>query len=395
MEISGIFFALLLVNFTIVLGENINRAVLENRILKTLLSAGPNDHLLRPPRANASENEPVDVRVNVYVRKVIRIDHVKNEYEVQLTFRQQWNDDRLKYDDYEGKVHFVIVNDVHRFWMPDLFFSDERQGNIHDLIVPNSFIRIFPNGDIMFSMRISLTLTCPMNLRRYPFDTQVCPLKVASYGYTTEDVVLRWKEEDPVQATTLTSITGFILDGHTTDSCTSNTKTGEYGCVVAHFNFKRLSFHYLLHIYLPLALLVAASWISFWLSASSILSRLTISIGTSFCILLQLYSNSIHFFSLYYVTALDIWAAICCASVFGALVENLYVDYSHIKRVKAVPSMEEGGEGKGNRTEAEFTTFKFLWAKASGQTPKIDVISRVVFPLFFVLTNVIYWPLLI
>lgn len=98
------------------------------------------------------------------------------EYEVQLTFRQQWNDERLKFDDHEGKninlnlkspkhilglitfsltgkVPFVIVNDVNRFWIPDLFFSDEREGKIHNLIVPNSYLRIHPNGEVIFSMR--------------------------------------------------------------------------------------------------------------------------------------------------------------------------------------------------------------------------------------------------
>lgn len=112
--------------------------------------------------------------------------------------------------------------------------------------------------------------------------------------------------------------------------------------MLVKFSFARLSFHYLLHIYLPLFLLAVASWVSFWLSPSSILSRLTISVGTSFCALIQLYSNSQHFFSLYYFTALDLWVGGCCVCVFGTLIENLYVDYIHTKHVKAISSIEEG-----------------------------------------------------
>jgi hypothetical protein len=36
------------------------------------------------------------------------------------------------------------------------------------------------NIDIFFPSRISLTLACPMDLRLYPLDKQVCVLQIAS-----------------------------------------------------------------------------------------------------------------------------------------------------------------------------------------------------------------------
>lgn len=37
--------------------------------------------------------------------------------------------------------------------MPDLFFSNEREGHFHDIIVPNVYVRIFPNGAVLYSIR--------------------------------------------------------------------------------------------------------------------------------------------------------------------------------------------------------------------------------------------------
>ena len=36
------------------------------------------------------------------------------------------------------------------------------------------------SGTVLFSIRVSLTLSCPMNLKLYPLDTQTCPMQIAS-----------------------------------------------------------------------------------------------------------------------------------------------------------------------------------------------------------------------
>lgn len=128
---------------------------------------------------------------------------------MQLTFREQWMDERLKYDDIGGKyiyIHYNIhtlyityifqliqqkkgrlkyltLTEANRVWMPDLFFSNEKEGHFHNIIMPNVYIRIFPYGSVLYSIRISLTLACPMNLKLYPLDRQVCSLRMASCKY--------------------------------------------------------------------------------------------------------------------------------------------------------------------------------------------------------------------
>ena len=141
------------------------------------------------------------------------IHSTKQEYSVQLTFREQWIDERLKFDDIQGTLHmncvlvigldrnflmpnlteqqkqtyvfagrlkYLTLTEANRVWMPDLFFSNEKEGHFHNIIMPNVYIRIFPNGSVLYSIRISLTLACPMNLKLYPLDRQVCSLRMAS-----------------------------------------------------------------------------------------------------------------------------------------------------------------------------------------------------------------------
>ena len=82
---------------------------------------------------------------------------------------------------------------VWQVWMPDTFFRNEKDGKFHDIIQPNLYVRVFPDGDILYSIRVSLTLACPMNLKLFPLDTQTCHLTIASYGWTERDLQYIWK----------------------------------------------------------------------------------------------------------------------------------------------------------------------------------------------------------
>ena len=51
---------------------------------------------------------------------------------------------------------------------------------MHNVLVPNLYVRLYADGTVLFSIRVSLTLSCPMNLKMYPLDTQKCPMQIAS-----------------------------------------------------------------------------------------------------------------------------------------------------------------------------------------------------------------------
>ena len=89
----------------------------------------------------------------------------RQEYSIQITFREEWVDDRLSYDDMNGRIKFLVLTDPDKIWKPDLFFSNEKDGHFHDIIMPNVLLRIFPDGSVLYSIRISLTLFCPMDLK--------------------------------------------------------------------------------------------------------------------------------------------------------------------------------------------------------------------------------------
>jgi hypothetical protein len=74
----------------------------------------------------------------------------------------------------------LTLDDVKRIWKPDVFFSNSKSEEPNGALEPNILVRIYPDGNVLFSTRLTLTLGCPMDLMHYPFDKQSCPLKIAS-----------------------------------------------------------------------------------------------------------------------------------------------------------------------------------------------------------------------
>ncbi|KAH7946361.1 hypothetical protein HPB49_023439 [Dermacentor silvarum] len=154
-----------------------NFRAIEKRILDSIIGQGRYDCRIRPMGINntarllivlllGSPNPdpflvdgPCVVRVNIYLRSISKIDDLSMEYTVQMTFREQWRDERLQYDDLGGQVRYLTLTEPDKLWKPDLFFSNEKEGHFHNIIMPNVLLRIHPNGDVLFSIRQAFSLT--------------------------------------------------------------------------------------------------------------------------------------------------------------------------------------------------------------------------------------------
>ncbi|XP_037890703.1 glutamate-gated chloride channel isoform X12 [Glossina fuscipes] len=412
----------------------------EKKVLDQILGAGKYDARIRPSGINGTDG-PAVVRVNIFVRSISKIDDVTMEYSVQLTFREQWTDERLKFDDIQGRLKYLTLTEANRVWMPDLFFSNEKEGHFHNIIMPNVYIRIFPNGSVLYSIRISLTLACPMNLKLYPLDRQICSLRMASYGWTTNDLVFLWKEGDPVQVVKNLHLPRFTLEKFLTDYCNSKTNTGEYSCLKVDLLFKREFSYYLIQIYIPCCMLVIVSWVSFWLDQGAVPARVSLGVTTLLTMATQTSGINASLPPVSYTKAIDVWTGVCLTFVFGALLEFALVNYAsrsdmHKENLKKKrrdleqasldaasdlldtdsnatfamkPLVRHPGDPmameklrqcevhmqppkRPNCCKTWLSKFPTSWLDIQcSRSKRIDVISRITFPLVFALFNLVYW----
>ncbi|KAH9403634.1 Glycine receptor subunit alpha-3, partial [Tyrophagus putrescentiae] len=254
----------------------------EKSIIDSLLASNRYDSQIIPFSANDSSDEakPVLVTVNYLLRSVESIDDRKGEWTVQLTFRQSWTDERLQFIKQfnHNRISYLSLpgNYEARIWKPDTFFKEARSGRHHQLLLSNHLIRVYPDGTVLYSTHITLTLSCPMGFRHYPFDRQTCQISFAS--------------------------------------C-------EYSCLASEFTWKRSTHPVLMH--LPGFLFVLVCFTGFWLDGKKdITARTVIVFGSLLALALSAaYQNALFPVVVNYNKKLDIWNGASLALAFVALLE--------------------------------------------------------------------------
>ncbi|CAI4229423.1 unnamed protein product [Auanema sp. JU1783] len=394
------------------------------------------DRRIRPPNINdKGENKPVNVETNAYIRSFSNIDFVKMQYDVQLTFRQAWHDSRLAYNYRNGKIpKFMIITRDDLIWKPDTFFLNEKNAFRHNIDSPNMLLRIYANGSVLYSQRISLTLSCPMLMKRYPMDKQSCDMAFASYAYSEDEIVYNWKHNDSIQLhkALRTSLPCFTLYDFETNTCTSKTNTGTYSCLKVTFNLHRQFSYYMLQVYIPSTLLVIVSWISFWLERTAVPARITLGVTSLLTMTTQAASIQNSLPAVSYVKAIDIWLGSCMSFIFAAVLEFAWVSVAASKFawVSVAASSQETREGKtkscnqhgelqspdsgidkswhsklGSKDEEEEEDNALLKSselsekkpdsenkqKQVDESRVIDLVARKVFPLMFIIFQISYW----
>ncbi|KAI8517329.1 Glycine receptor subunit alpha-3 [Branchiostoma belcheri] len=307
------------------------------------------------------------------------------DYRLNIFLRQTWRDTRLAFEENEemGYSDSVSLDPslLKRIWVPDTFFTNEKGAEFHHVTTENKLLRVNSKGEILYSIRLTLTLACPMKLQRFPMDQQVCPMKLESYGMTTDDMRLQWnylkkngEEQNPVQIADDLELPQFRIvsirytqytmdystDGMTTDDVRLVWKdtdtpvaiaddlvlpqfaitsivttqmimeysTGSYSRMRAEFTLERQMGYYMIQTYVPTILIVILSWVSFWINIEAAPARVALGITTVLTMTTQSSGSSGAKPKVSYVKAIDIWMAVCLMFVFAALIEFAAVNFA-------------------------------------------------------------------
>uniref|UniRef100_A0A8D0UIG1 Glycine receptor alpha 3 n=1 Tax=Sus scrofa TaxID=9823 RepID=A0A8D0UIG1_PIG len=271
---------------------------------------------------------PVNVTCNIFINSFGSIAETTMDYRVNIFLRQKWNDPRLAYSEYPDDSLDLDPSMLDSIWKPDLFFANEKGANFHEVTTDNKLLRIFKNGNVLYSIRLTLTLSCPMDLKNFPMDVQTCIMQLESFGYTMNDLIFEWQDEAPVQVAEGLTLPQFLLkEEKDLRYCTKHYNTGKFTCIEVRFHLERQMGYYLIQMYIPSLLIVILSWVSFWINMDAAPARVALGITTVLTMTTQSSGSRASLPKVSYVKAIDIWMAVCLLFVFSALLEYAAVNF--------------------------------------------------------------------
>ncbi|XP_077484893.1 glycine receptor subunit alpha-2-like [Amblyomma americanum] len=347
---------------------------------------------------------PTPVRVSVYIITLGPINTNRMTYDVDIHLQQSWFDPRLNLRRF-GVNKTVSLNGAEiadRIWKPDLYFVNAKRARTHSVTMPNVLVDITPDGDIYYTMRLTLELRCPMGFRRYPLDIQRCPMTISTFSETTQRTVLQWEAVDPVFFEGEVQIPQFDLLEMVYENYTDSFETGTFSVLRANFTISRERGFYLINMYFPTLLSVVISWFAFYLHLNMAPGRIILDLG----MLLNLLSVNRGVRSelppVSYMKALDVWMGACICAVFGSLLVFSVVNY--MGRIKQRPKLyrmvddtafvlltrkKELAEDPESYDDKEYDELHRNLKRAQS----IDRFARVAFPFVFLVFNTAYWSL--
>lgn len=369
------------------------------------------------------DNEPVTVGMSLDIASIDTISEINMDYTATIFLRQRWTDERLIF---EGNKSLSLDGRlVELLWVPDTFIVDSKKSFLHDITVENRLIRIYPNGTVLYALRITTTVACSMDLTKYPMDKQTCTLQLESWGYNINDVMFYWtRGNDSVRGLNTLRLAQYTVEGHYTSVSEAVYETGRYPKLVFHFDLKRNILYFILETYVPSILLVVLSWVSFWISQSSVPARICIGVTTVLTMTtLMMGARTSLPNANCFIKAIDVYLGICFSFIFGALLEYAIAHFCTLHRpdlkkhvqndpeeeeidmngtIAAVSSREnaqtEVDSNRKNRSQGShcaMSTMKRLlcifYCFQVENPHQIDNYSRLSFPLSFIIVNVFYW----
>jgi hypothetical protein len=214
---------------------------------------------------------PTRIEVSFYFIDLMEVIDVEETFGADIFFIARWKDSRLK-----GENERVVPTSG--VWMPTVLVFNKRDASI-DL---PQVVTIQPDGTVIYRQRIMGTFASPLDLRKFPLDSQTLYIELVSYGKSTDEVIL-------VEAP------GYGA-GRNNDFSIRNWQIGKFQLIQDGFHpmpgarelsrltvsldVKRYWRYYLIQMLVPLFLIVAMSGIPFWINPEVIPTRISTSVTT-------------------------------------------------------------------------------------------------------------------
>ncbi|XP_077990571.1 glycine receptor subunit alpha-2-like [Glandiceps talaboti] len=377
----------------------------------------------------------VKVLCGLYICSFDSISETSMDYSVTMYVRQMWNDTRLRFN----ATNAIVINGSHKnnIWVPDLFFTNAKDSSVHmsTSTKESMLLRVTPDGEVLYTIRLGVILSCHMSLENFPMDQQECSINIESFSYATNDLELTWLPTDAVVVDKSVRLPQYTISDVESETKIGEYLTGNFGQVIVRFSLVRQIGFYVLQAYIPSTLLVVLSWLALWMEITSAPARVSLGITTVLALVTQGTWIRGQLPKIAYVTAIDVWLVCCQVFVFATLIEFALVYYMHayeqgqysLQRAKRasrkalksgmkqteIPPWAKGGFSDGPMNGTPFKERKPLSRREHSNeeinskatvrfnvtTRKdfmdraimIDHVCRVFFPLAFIIFNVVYW----
>ena len=191
-----------------------------------------------------------------------------------MTLKLQWFETRLNLSkglteqllEPNSTINSLLIDSSYatKFWIPDIYFQNALSVSIVNSGLNIQFLAIGLDQNITYTVRLSGTFMCKMDLTSYPQDYQYCSLEavscesitkfwsqidlnLSSVTQTADNLVIHWDQFETGQP----SYPKFRIRTSFLGKCVRTIISGDYSCKSATLKLVRRVGYYVLRVYAP------------------------------------------------------------------------------------------------------------------------------------------------
>jgi hypothetical protein len=207
----------------------------------------------------APEQGPTRITLMVYILDVTEVHSAEQSFTANVYVEARWRDERLAHP---GPA--PVRKDLEAVWNPRLQIVNRRNltYTFPDLV------EIGPKGDVVYRQRVWGDFSQRLDLRDFPMDRQVYTIQIVAASYIDEEVELVPNPKIAYGIEKVLSLPDWKVEQWNAKVIPVRSLRDEQQSLsLAEFSFtaKRKTGYYIYKIVIPLILIVAMSWVVFWI----------------------------------------------------------------------------------------------------------------------------------
>lgn len=233
-----------------------------------------------------------DVSINLYANALLDITEKSETYTMDAYFRVRWQDPKLAWENLNLSDSFSAPEylkfppvDIPQLWLPDLYFSEALE------IEPGTgtyfneeYLRLYPDGRILWTRRLLMKNFCGMDFARLPFDKQSCNLTVETFGETVKTTRLAFYDPG-VEGFEILEVSEWVDFKTATEVGTMTYSTGVFPYARIIITMSREHSVYFSEAVYNAILFVFISYCGYWIDPAAAPARIALAI---ICLLISL-----------------------------------------------------------------------------------------------------------
>jgi hypothetical protein len=139
-----------------------------------------------------NSDSALNLSLGIAFRAFNNIDQKEGIVVSNVWLRYWWKDDRLSWNKSEWNISSLTFSTDPQLdssvWTPDIYLYNTAENPLENLKMSN--VAVESTGYVLWSRPGMIQSTCSFDMTDFPYDRQICELKLGSWSYTGEQLVL-------------------------------------------------------------------------------------------------------------------------------------------------------------------------------------------------------------